>query len=224
MKKKKEDKKEYQKPNVKVLIQGLSEKYGLNFEEVVEYMKLQYPEFFVKETCGNCGGSMVIYTYTLDCLDSLLVYGMAKIVRKRVSEGIPFTQANKIHVQKELNKYYSVASRTTQCSKLGLITKSLNKDGTHNQAEGWCVTARGFKFIAGEPVVKMVTVFQNKIVKRHEETIVIEDAFKEHTDLILSKIERKKKIGSDYSPEISTYKKNEWYGIYDYKEQWPEQE
>jgi len=32
MKKKKEDKKEYQKPNVKILIQGLSEKYGLNFE------------------------------------------------------------------------------------------------------------------------------------------------------------------------------------------------
>lgn len=116
---------------------------------------------------------MAQYVFTLDVLDALLLMGMGKIVRSR-SRTMPFTDANKVHVQSQLNDYYSVASRTTQCSKLGLIAKVLHPDGSHNQKEGWLITRRGFQFLAGKPVPRKVQTFRNRIIERFEETTTFE--------------------------------------------------
>lgn len=116
---------------------------------------------------------MAIYEHRIDTIDALLLVGMGKIVGERVKSGIPFTDANKVHIQSELNKYYSVASRTSWCAKLGLITKVLKKDGTQDQKAGWLITKRGFEFLAGKPVPAKVQTFRNKITERFDDTTTL---------------------------------------------------
>lgn len=169
MTKKKETNKTYRKPRIGVFVGFMCNQYGLDEGKVIADLRVNFPELFKKDTCANCGASMSEYIYTLDLLDSLLLFGMGKIVYERVAKGIPFTEANKIHLQSTLNTYYSVPSRSTQCSKLGLIAKVLRKDGTHDQKAGWCITKRGFEFLAGKRVPKRVQVFRNEITDRPEE-------------------------------------------------------
>lgn len=204
---------------MKDLVGYICSRYNLNYEDVVRDLQVGLPDFFNEKECSNCGGSMKIYTYTLDCLDALLVYGMGKIVRKKLGQGMTLNEANRIHLQSALNTYYSVPSRSTQCSKLGLIAKVLNKNGSHDQKAGWCITTRGFQFLANKEVPKFITVFQNKIVDHHTEVTTIGQAFQEHKDL-LAKRKPDSKRKSDYSSEVNTYNPSEWFDVAGFTSQW----
>lgn len=201
------------------LVEHICNTNNLDFEVVVADLQKHLPHFFQKRECGNCGGSMKIYTYTLDCLDALLLYGMGKVVRGRMAKGKTLNEANRIHLQTSLNTYYSVPSRSTQCAKLGLIAKVMSKKGTHDQKAGWLITKRGFQFLANQEVPKYVSVFQNKIVDHHTEQTTISQAFQEHRDM-LKKRSPKSKSKSDYSEEIDTYQASQWFGILGYMDQW----
>lgn len=170
---------EYSKPRIGEFVRFICNNFHLDEVEVLTSITKEFPELLIKERCANCGASMAQYIYTLDVLDALLLYGMGRIVKERMRT-MPFHEANKIHIQSKLNDYYSVASRTTQCSKLGLITKVIRPDGTHDQKAGWLITRRGFEFLAGKPVPKKVQTFRNKITERFEETTtyaeVLQDA------------------------------------------------
>lgn len=166
---KKSKEENYHRPRIGQFLKAICEQYSLDEDQVLAFVSSSFPELHDKTTCANCGASMAQYVFTLDVLDALLLMGMGKIVRER-AKTMPFSEANKVHVQKELNQYYSVASRTTQCSKLGLITKVLHPDGSHNQKAGWLITRRGFQFLAGKPVPRRVQTFRNKITERFDET------------------------------------------------------
>ena len=166
----------YKKPHIVNFVDFICQEYKLDPQELKARLIHQFPELKKKEECANCGASMAQYVYTLDSLDALLVFGMGKIIFERVKKGMTFTDANKVHLQTSLNQYYSVPSRSTQCSKLGLITKVLRKDGSHDQKAGWLLTKRGFELLAGKPVPKYVQVFRNEIIERFEDTITFGDA------------------------------------------------
>jgi hypothetical protein len=120
---------------------------------------------------------MAIYEHQIDTLDALLLLGMGKIVGERVKAGMDFTEANKVHLQSKLNTYYSVPSRSTWCSKLGLIAHATRKakDGkrVRDQKMGWCITDRGFAFLAGKPIPARVQTFRNRITQHFEATTTI---------------------------------------------------
>lgn len=166
----------YSKPRMGEILKFVAEKYNI-LPEALAYEVLQkFPELENKERCANCNASMSVYQYTLDALDALLLLGMGKIVGQKAKEVTLLRDANRVYIQQSLNKYYSVASRTTQCRYFGLIAKVLHKDGSHNKKAGWCITKRGFEFLAGKPVPRRVNVFRNKIVERFEEdTITIQE-------------------------------------------------
>ena len=172
--KKEPKQKTYRRPRIGEFVHFLCEEYKLNTSEVYDKLVERFPELLNKERCSNCNASMSEYQFTLDTLDALLLLGMGKIVGKRALT-MPFHEANKVHLQTSLNKYYSVPSRSTQCSKLGLIAKVLRKNGTHDQKAGWLITRRGFAFLAGHPVPKRVQTFRNQITERFEETTTFQE-------------------------------------------------
>lgn len=179
-----------------------------NVEEIISAISIRYG--LDEKECANCGASMREYVYTLDCLDALLILGMGKIVKKNLGEGMSFENANRVHLQSELNQYYSVPSRSTQCSKLGLITKVKTFDGKHDTGAGWLITKRGFALLRGEPVPKHVAVWRNAIQERFADVITISEAFDLHRDKVARAISKRMEPKSDYRAETDSYSSNEW--------------
>lgn len=135
-----------------------------------------------KEQCPNCLASMQEYVHKADYYNARLMIEMANVVKRKQAEGKSFTEANRVHIQTDISKNYATQSRTTQASKLGLVTKIMTDEGTHDQKEGWLITARGWAFLRGEPVPRAVKVFRNEIIERSEETITILQALADRVD------------------------------------------
>lgn len=175
---KKKSTQQFQKGRIGQIVGLVCEKYKLDQREVRDFLLKSCPELKEKSRCANCNASMAIYEHRIDTLDALLLFGMGKIVGNKLKDGMNFTEANKVHLQASLNSYYSVPSRSTWCSKLGLITHATRKtkDGrrTRDQKAGWCITDRGFAFLAGKPVPAKVQTFRNRITERFTETTTIQ--------------------------------------------------
>jgi len=168
----------YEEPKIKPIVIAIAHEFGLNPIQVAAFVKRKFPQVLNKERCANCGASMAIYTFHLDALDGLLLIGMGKIVAENVKKGMSLEEANKVHVQSTLNRYYSVASRTTQCARLGLIQKVLTKEETHDQTAGWSITKRGFYFLNNLPVPENVDSFRNEVVGTGKEMITLSEIHK----------------------------------------------
>lgn len=183
------------------------------YDELMVEIHTRFPELHDKKKCPNCGASMSEYIYTIDSLDCMLLLGMANIVKTRLAVGKPFTEANQVHLQKELNHYYSVPSRSTQCSKLGLIAKIKTGSGAHNRSKGWCITARGFEFLAGKPVPKRVKIWRRQIEERFDEMITLPEAREIHKELIARQIKAGREPKGDYRKDFELYDPKEWVEI-----------
>jgi hypothetical protein len=162
-----------------------------------------YPQFKNKTRCPNCGSSMAIYWFSVDYLTASLLFEMGKLVRDKIKKrGISFREANKIHIVSEVAGY-SLQSRNTQASKLGLIAKVLKKTSTgktvHDTKAGWLITKRGYDFLRGERVPRKVSVFRNKIQEHTEDMITFSEA-----------------INTVRSLKIGEYDGNDWVDIEGY--------
>jgi hypothetical protein len=154
-------------------------------ERIKAVLVRQFPQLKDHTKCPNCDASMVKYDFKFDNLDARTLLAMAKVVRSKMNKGLNFTDANKVHVQSEITESYAAKSRTTQMSKLGLITKvKVKKDGklVHDTKAGWLITKRGWEALSGKPVPKVVTVFRNEIVERSEDTITLSKALEDRPD------------------------------------------
>ncbi len=182
-------------------------------DSLLDQVYTNFPELNDREHCPNCSASMSEYIYKIDSLDCLLLLGMGNLVKTRLALGMPFTEANQVHLQKELNHYYSVPSRSTQCSKLGLIAKIKTASGSHNRTKGWCITKRGFEFLAGKPVPSQVKVWRRKIEEHFAEMITLPEAKEVHREAIERKVAAGKLPKGDYRREFNAYDPKEWVEI-----------
>lgn len=153
------------------MVAELAKRFAFPFEEAAAFLKAEYPALADRERCANCGSSMCAYEYAHDATSATLLVAMARAVARALEAGVPFTEANRVHVQREVNRLYgyAVASATTRARYLGLVAKVRGKRGRHDQAAGWLVTRRGWKFLRGEPVPATVRVFRGEIVGRAAE-------------------------------------------------------
>ncbi len=137
------------------------------------------PELKDRTHCANCGESMAVYIYSVTYLDVKLLCAMAQVITKRMNAGKNFTEANKIHLPTEI-KDYTLISRQTISSKLGLIAKVMKKDkdgeDIHDRSAGWSITRRGFEFLKGKPIPRQVKVFHNSIQERFDLTTTMSQA------------------------------------------------
>lgn len=124
--------------------------------------------------CPNCKKKMIIYERHVDYHASVLLRGMADVVKRKIIDGMKFTDANQVHVQDEIrSNSYSVKSYTTITRQLGLIAKVEKQGGGHDREKGWLITRRGWAFLKNEPVPRTVWTYNNRIVDRTEEEITI---------------------------------------------------
>lgn len=170
------------------------------------------PKLHDKTKCVNCGASMAQYIFNFDILDALLLLAMARKLRMNMGLGMTFTESNKMRVQQLEGITYATKSRTTQCSKLGLIAKLQGKDG--KQVPGtWVITKRGFAALGGHPVPKAVQVFRGNIIERPDDLTTIGEVFKLYSWKIKSMINKGKTPKVDLRPDFASYDQNEWVHI-----------
>ena len=132
--------------------------------------------------CPNCRASMAQYERTPSYHHACLLRSMARKVDQRTRAGVDFTEANKVHVQKDLDDDYTTKGTTAICRQLGLIAMIRKEDGSHDTKAGWAITKRGFAFLRNEPVPRSVITFRNEIIERSEETITISEIFNSNED------------------------------------------
>ena len=160
---------------------------NLDYNVVATKLLISFPELKNKKKCVNCNASMAIREHSIDVIDTLLLVGMHKVIFHKVSKGMPFFEANQVHVQQELGDYYSVKSRTSWCRELGLVAKVIQKGKNTQKAGTWCITKRGFAYLTNQPVPKKVSTFRNKIYQRYPETTTIQEVMENNIKSTRSK-------------------------------------
>lgn len=191
------------RPLVQIIARTVAENPELAHDPELLMARLaeQIPGFNDHKKCVNCEASMAEYDREFDIFAALLLLNMGRIVKKRVAEGVPFTEANKVHISKEQDIPFSSKLYANITSKLGLIAKLRGEDGKQSHAL-WVVTTRGWAALRGEQVPRSVRVFRNQILERKEEMTTLAEVFKRYR-------ERKKSLGAapdDYNP-------NEWVRV-----------
>lgn len=134
-----------------------------------EALRKALPGLDRPDKCVNCGASMQAYIFRFDYADIQLILAMAQMVKQRMAT-MPFTEANKVHVQSATTMSYAEKSRTTQSEKLGLIAKVRDDNKKHVRGT-WLITKRGWAALKGEPVPAQVKVFRDEIVERYEDML-----------------------------------------------------
>ena len=194
-----------------------------NPDYLMANLSVNIPGFDDKSTCLNCGASMAEYIFELDVLDSLLLIAMAKEVREKMLKPqntqfkddhsvTTFTEANQVKVQSLGGISYAMKSRTTRCSKLGLIAKYRDKTG--RQVPGtWVVTARGWSALRGESVPQAVKVFRGKILERTDDLTTIGALFATYRGTVNERIKKNKLPKADHREETLGYNATEWVQV-----------
>ena len=167
-------------------------------------LKRAIPELSDKSRCANCGASMAEYEDILDINDALLLFSMAKIVKRSVDKGVPFTEANKIRVSSE-DIHHTQKCRTNKCSKLGLIAKA--------GGAKWSITKRGWEALRGDPVPRMRVTFRGKIIERPEDTTTLRAVFYEHAQKMADKERNRKSLKNDQRAAASEYDATDWVHV-----------
>lgn len=192
---------------IKVLIRMIMKEPEItkNLDYLMATLESNVPELKNKKECINCGRSMEHYLVKADILNGVLLKRCAEKVRENIRKGIPFTEANMILVT-ELDTSNAVIRRASQLKFLNLIQQPKNKQRTGY----YVITNWGWKLLGGGEVPKSVTMFNGKIVSRSEDTITLEQMFKQHRLKISEAVARRRKVRNDYRADVSDYDPTEW--------------
>lgn len=181
-----------------------------------EYLKAnmvrEVEELKDNEKCPNCGASMVEYIFEFDCLDAVMLLHMGRAVKERLRLGMDFTVANQVRVQELEGPTYAMKSRTTQMSKLGLVSQ-LTMTGGKRVPGVWVITKRGFDALRGRRVPKRVKVWRNRIEARTDETTTLSEAFGLYRDRVEELLKKNKTPKTDYREQFEGYRQEEWYHV-----------
>jgi len=200
--------KKHQAGKIGIMVHVIADIYNLDEGHVRATLARNFPELKDKSKCANCGANMEINKYTAGILNTLLILKMAEEVRHRLRKGIPFTEANKIHVP-SLQTTDGVKHSVTIASYLNLVIQPKEWSATGY----WLITNWGWKALRGGAVPKQAIFFRGDLLERSRETTTLKEMFTTHTDKIKSAIERRKKVGQDYRADVSGYDPIEWYEV-----------
>lgn len=199
---------EYKKGKVGDLVHFICEAYKLEEKEVRANLIVNFPELTDKSLCANCKASMKIDLYEPDILDALLLLSMGRAVRENVRKGVPFTEANIVHVP-TLPTTDAIRHRTTRCSYLNYI-----KQPDHIRNSGnWLITQWGWALLRGDAVPKTVRYFRGELVDRGEGTVTLSQMFQVHTDKVQAALARRGEYKNDLRSHFSDYNPGEWRGF-----------
>lgn len=196
---------EYKKPEISVFIQTICSAYKLDYAHVKATLTVNHPELFKKDECANCGASMEMTVYNADVFSALLLLKTATAVRHRLQQGIPFTEANMIHVP-TLDTTDAIRHRTSICKYLNYLQQPKNKKNSGY----WVITQWGWKALRGEKVPSEVKVFRGKMVERSDKLTTLSRLFQDYEERVEGALAKRKMVQDDYRSDVRDYKKTEW--------------
>lgn len=171
-------------------------------------MKYNFPELKDPAQCGGCGRSMKISIYEADLHDALLILAMARVVRENLRKGIPFTDANKVHIP-TLKATQATLKRQTKCDYLGLVKQPDNWKGTGF----WLLTGWAWKALRGEPISRAVKYWEGNLLVRSERTTTLSEMFENHRSLVQLAIAKRKAVRADYRAHFEDYHPSDWVDL-----------
>lgn len=161
-----------------------------------------------RDKCFNCKRSMKITLYEADLHDALLILAMARDVKHNITKGIPFTDANKVHLP-TLDASHATIKRNTKCDYLGLV-----KQPDHWRGTGyWLLTNWAWKALRGEPIPAKVKYWEGNLIGRSEDTTTLSGMFKKHRNLVEAAIAKRKAVKADHRARFQDYDPSEWSGF-----------
>lgn len=158
-----------------------------------------------KANCFNCGRHMEVAVYTADLHDGLLLYAMARAVRENLRKGIPFTDANKIHVP-TLAASDAIRKRNAKGGYLNILKQP---EGMKNSGY-WIITQWGWELLRGGEIPASAHYWNGKLVRRSEEKTSLAKMFATHTETVKRAITRRKEVKADHRASYSDYDPSEW--------------
>lgn len=161
--------------------------------------------------CFNCSAKMEIIEHTAGLFEALLLLRMAEQVRKNLEAGMPFTQANLIHIP-TLDTTDAIRHRVTIASYLNLVKQP---EDAKNSGY-WLITQWGWKALRGESVPKTVQYFRRKLIGRGEEVTTLPEMFRTHREQVEAAIANRKNVRSDHRSETRDYNPRDWFEVAGY--------
>lgn len=210
---------EYKPGNIKRLVESVAKYAAEHPEKVLEQVKAgdfrelhvtiqtsgQFPGYGNRAECFNCGHHMKIAVYTAGVIEALLVLKMAQSVRDQIRKGVPFTEANRVHVP-TLATSDGIRHAITRASYLGLVAQPPK---TRNSGY-WVITSWGWAALRGDPIARTAKYWRGKLLERSAETTTLGEMFRTHTELVERALARRKAVENDYRADVRLYQPTEW--------------
>lgn len=158
-----------------------------------------------RDNCFNCKRSMKITVYEADLHDALLILAMARQVRHEMTKGVPFTEANKVHLP-TLNASHATIKRNTKCDYLGFV-----KQPDHWRGTGyWLLTGWAWKALRGDAVPAEARYWEGHMIGRSERTTTLGEMFRRHRELVEAAIAKRKAVKADHRARFEDYDPSDW--------------
>ncbi len=200
--------KEYQRGNISGFTRFLASYFKVDYDFLKAVLYRQFPQLHDHSKCPNCGASMEIRIFSASIHDALVVLKLGEVVYASLRRGVPFKEANKVHVP-TLATSDAVRHRVTITSYLGLVEqpREWRKTGY------WRLTQQGVDALRGAPVYKTASYFRGKLSEYGTEKTTLSEMFKAHDEKVQESIRRGKEVAADYRADVSGYKPIDWATI-----------
>lgn len=199
---------EYRQPNISTFVHTICSLNNLDYALVKAQLQVNHPDLFKKETCANCEASMEMTVYNADVFSAILLKKVAEAVRENLRKGIPFTEANMIHVP-TLATTDAIRHRTTICKYLNYLQQPPSKKNSGY----WLITQWGWKALRGERVPCEVKIFRKKLQERSDKTTTLGELFAGYEERMATALERREAVQEDYRADVRDYDKLHWSNL-----------
>lgn len=203
---------EYQPGKIKALIEHLArlikEKPNLadNLEHLHRLIGMNVEGYGDRSRCFNCARSMKISIVRPNHLHTVLLDAMAKSVRSEVRKGVPFTQANRTHIDR-LAIPTAVKKQQSNLSYLGLIKQP---KGT-GRSGYWVITSWGWQALRGGTFPDHAKMWNKKLLGRSETMTTLHAVNEAYRGKIAEQERYRKAVKmADYRSHLAAFNPVEW--------------
>lgn len=172
-----------------------------NTERLHALLKEKLEGYGKVEHCFNCRRSMKV-----NPLHTILLNAMAKSVREEVATGVPFTRANRTHV----DKLWIQTAVKKQQSNAGYLNLIKQPEDTKKSGY-WVITSWGWKALRGGEVPESARVWNKNILERSTQMTTLGAI----NTTYIKKMEAQRNYGkavkqADYRGDLKDYSPIEW--------------
>jgi hypothetical protein len=216
MPRRKKQQHEYQGGRIKGLIEATAgfiarnPALATNLDLLHATLQFNIPGYGNREVCFNCGRNMQIAIVRMSPIIVLLLEAMAREVKRQTDQGVPFTQANRIHIDR-LTIPTAIKKQQSNAGYLNLIKQP---DGTRRSGY-WVITNWGWAALRDEPFPDWAKVKDRRLHSRSETTTTFSRVRAAYAEDYGRKVERQRRFGkqvkqADFRGDLEGWEPVRW--------------